>query len=261
MNRRIRQRGFALVAVLWILTLVSALAAATLAVTTTDGFLVRNHVDLAQARAAARAGITMAAARLLSETDPPPRDGAPWRWTWEGWTMEIAVQDVGGLVDLNGAEPDLLAETLQAIAPDMDANRLAAQIVDFRDADDTPEPGGAERRAYAEQGRPGPLNRPFVTVDELAQVLDMTPGRAADLSEWFTVAGGHNRVDPAVAAPGLRGLVDAPLGPVAEPGGGVFRITARAQAPRRAGAGVVAEIAVQGGTVRVLSWRRAERGL
>jgi general secretion pathway protein K len=119
--------------------------------------------------------------------------------------VAIAVADVGGLVDLNAASPDLLAWVLRGlgVAPEK-AAALAATIADFRDEDDLPSVNGAESTAYRAAGLGhGPKNAPFETVTELDQVLGMD---LALLDRLRVVATVHSRqpgIDPSVAPPEL----------------------------------------------------------
>src|SRR6185295_507992 len=96
-------------------------------------------------------------------------DGTPYACSHEEAAVEIAVTDVGGLVDLNMASLRLLEWLL--LGHGLAAHRaaaLAAAIVDFRDEDDQPTRNGAESAAYRAAGlRHGPKNAPFESVTEL----------------------------------------------------------------------------------------------
>jgi Tfp pilus assembly protein PilX len=60
-----KDRGFALVAVLWALLLLGALAAAVAGGTRTEAALARNGTESAVALAAAEAGVNLAIERLI----------------------------------------------------------------------------------------------------------------------------------------------------------------------------------------------------
>jgi general secretion pathway protein K len=120
-----------------------------------------------------------------------PDDGVPVACPLPGGvTARIALRDQGALLDLNTTPRPQLEEALRALGvPDRDALALAAEIVDFRDPDDTPEPnGGAEAPQYQARGLAyGPRNGPFVRADEIEQLPSMTPALAARLLPSVTV--------------------------------------------------------------------------
>ena len=158
---------------------------------------------LSQAQAEALAdGMTFAvAARLMERLAGTPGPGLPANGTvvqcqLEGNSVEVSVTDVAGLVDLNAAPIEMMARVIAGVGvPLTQATRLAAAIGDFRDIDDEPLPGGAEAKEYRAAGLPfGPKNAPFETVDELDQVLGMTPEILGRLRGLVTL---HSR------APGL----------------------------------------------------------
>jgi general secretion pathway protein K len=200
-----RERGFILVAVLWLLALLTLIA---LALTTSVRLDVRARSQLlrhAEAEALAD-GLTRLAALRLGDRDRRPltevafaTNGTPLRCFQGESSAEIAITDTGGLVDINSASGPLLEWLLLRVgaAPDR-AGALAAAIVDFRDADDLPNgPAGAESAAYEAAGLAhGPKNAPFETVTELDQVLGMTVGLLGRLRHVVTVHGRQAGIDP-----------------------------------------------------------------
>jgi type II secretory pathway component PulK len=85
-------------------------------------------------------------------------------------TYAYGITDEAGKISLNTADADTLSR-LPNLTPD-----LAAGIVDWRDADDTPLAGGAESSYYLTLPTPyNAKNAPLETLDELLLVKDMTP--------------------------------------------------------------------------------------
>ena len=170
-------RGAALILVLWLLVLMTALI---------GGFAQSARIEALQAhqlrasliaRQAAHAGIDYAVLRMLYP-DAQRRwvpDGRKYAFALGDAKLEIHVLDESGKIDLNSASPDLLAKLLLALGVrEPRAHGLAAAIVDFRDLDDLLQPGGAESRDYSSAGLPyGPKNLPFETVSELQRVIGM----------------------------------------------------------------------------------------
>ncbi len=165
-------------------------------------------VGKTQARWAARAGLE-AALELLT-TDTTPEDGSADLW-WddpeafeevelaEGFTFTVSTPGLTegsvrfGPADLGGRLPINSATVGQIDALPTVAEENAAAIVDWRDADDDPAPGGAERAAY--DGLDLPLdirNGPFRSLAEL---------RLVEGVDGFAYDG-----DPATGVAGLRSL-------------------------------------------------------
>ena len=203
--------------VLWLLALLTVV---TVVLLTTVRLDVRAAGQLARhAEAEALAdGLTRLVALRLGDRARRPlasetitADGNPYTCSHEEAAVEIAVTDVGGLVDLNTASVRLLAWLLlgHGLAADK-AAALAAAIVDFRDEDDLPSRNGAESAAYRTAGlRHGPKNAPFESVTELDQVLGMDLALFARLRNVTTVHSRQPGIDPTKAPPELHAIAAA----------------------------------------------------
>lgn len=193
-----RARGAALLLVLWLLLLLAGLVAAfaaTARIEAMQGSALRLQ---ASARLAAEAGIELAALRLQSP-DPARRwlpDGRAYALEFEGYRVEVRVQDEASKFDLNAADANLLANLMVALGlEESRARQLAGAIQDWRDPDDLLAPGGgAEDRDYAAAGLDyGAKDQPFVTVSELQQVLGMDLATYRLLAPHVTVYGAQAR--------------------------------------------------------------------
>ena len=174
-----RQRGVALVVVLWVLTLLAVLAGAFSMAARTHANLARNALEGAKAEAIADAAVNRAIAGLLV---PPEAggirvDGTPYAWSFDDGKAIVVVEDDGGKIDINTASSEVLADLFaQAGADPKESARMADAIVDYRDADDDRSPNGAEIDDYRAAGRPaGPKNAPFEFIEELESVYGLTP--------------------------------------------------------------------------------------
>src|SRR3546814_16801372 len=98
-------------------------------------------------------------------------------------------------------------------ADEAKADRVAAAITDWRDADDLRRPQGAEWQDHAAAGsRYRPRNGPFVALGELRAVAGMTPGLHAAVAPLMTLHSGSGGVDPTVAPQRvLLALTDADI--------------------------------------------------
>lgn len=213
-----RQRGAALLLVLWLAVLLAGVVMAFAWSARVEALHARGGVAAWQGGEIARAGLEYGLHRLLAgpgdagvpDSGPWQPDGRPHAWRFAGVPVEVRLQAESGKVDLNRADPPLLSALLVAAAglPPERADRLAAAIADWRDADDLPHPGGAERADYAAAGRDdGPANAPFATPGELRRVLGMDDAVHQALAPLVTVWSDRDRPEPALApAPVLRAL-------------------------------------------------------
>lgn len=254
--RGYRQRGTALILVLWLIVLLTALVGGFALAARTEHLQGRVLVRGLVASGAARAGLEYAITRLAQ---PDARlqwrpDGRAYQWRYAGADVEVKIIDENGKLDLNQADAVLLAALLQGAGAEPEqAARVAAAIVDWRDADPLTQPsGGGEDGDYAAANLPyGAKDAEFESVAELQQVLGMTPALFARIEPHVTVYSGRARPDPAFAsaqvldAMGLdgaqivaqrRGSGDPlspegglPMGGMAGAGSGTYSIESRAR--------------------------------
>jgi general secretion pathway protein K len=235
-----RQRGAALLLVMWLILLLSGLVAGYAAAARIESMQGNGLARGTASAEAARAGVEYAASRLL-DPDPARRwasDGRSYRFAFDGAQIDVAVRDEAGKIDLNAAGPGLLLEFFMALGESREsANRLAGAILDWRDEDSLTQPaGGAEDANYQAAGLAwGAKDAPFETVAELEQVLGMRPALYASAAPYLTVFSGAAMPD-ARSADGivLQAMgVDRPqaVDPDAVPlaGSGTYSIDSRAR--------------------------------
>ncbi|MEZ5584102.1 MAG: type II secretion system protein GspK [Candidatus Competibacteraceae bacterium] len=202
-----RQKGIVLVIVLWIITLLSVMAASFSYSMRTETLLTVHSVERAQARALAEAGIVYAMMQVLNpnpnqQQHPRWIDGEIREWRFGPALLRINATDVGGKVDLNRADRNLLGGLLQqAGVSEDDLDSVLDAIEDWRDPDDLRRLNGAESADYRAAGRAlGPTNMPFTSVEELQQVLGITPVIFHQLAPWLTVHSYQPGIDPTIAS-------------------------------------------------------------
>jgi general secretion pathway protein K len=200
-----RGRGAALLLVLWLIVLLTALVGSFALTARVEHMQGQVLVRGLAADSAARAGLEYAIHRV-GMTDPQLQwqpDGRPYAWQYQGAQLEIRIVDENGKVDLNQADATLLSELLRVLGSDRaEAAQLAAAIIDWRDLDSLTQPvGGAEDADYAAAGRAyGAKDADFESIAELEQVLGFTPALYARLAPHVTVHSGLPRPDPASAS-------------------------------------------------------------
>ena len=197
-------RGAALLLVLWLVALLTALVGAYALTARIEALQGRVGSRGAMAQEIARAGMEYALVRVADrnpETHWQP-NGRAYAWRFDGHDVQVRIIDETGKVDLNQADMPLLSRLMQALGepPDV-SDALAAAIVDWRDADDLSQPvGGAEDGDYAAAGRPyGAKDAPFETIAELEQVLGTTPDLYARLEPFLTLYSGRGQPDATYA--------------------------------------------------------------
>jgi general secretion pathway protein K len=264
---RSRERGFALLIVLWTLILISLLI---LQLTEQGGAQARLASNLrrgAIAEQVADGAFQQAAFDLMSTGQSGwSLAGGSHHLVVPGGTADIVVHNEAGKVDLNNASPAVLASLIEAAgASSEDAAAIGQNILAWH----TPVSPAQKNQAaapYLAAGRSyAPPGAAFEDVDELALVLGVTPALFQRLSPHVTVFSGSDPVlslaDPVVRrAAAAAGEVDT--GAPTDPGSNnVVDLTVTAHA---GGATFVREGVVQlepnenGDAFRILAWRRPD---
>ena len=212
-----RQNGMALVVVLWLIVLLSIMAAGHTRGAHVDTQLASRQVSVAQARGHAEAGINHAILMLLSDKGRDvPVDGRIFGVAIDDTIVTLAVRSASGLVDLNAASPDLLQSVLEA-AGITDARRrtVVDAILDWRDGDNLRHLDGIEDQDYIAAGLPWTSrDGAIAAVDELRYVPGIGQDEFERLAPLVTVYSGSSGVDLELAPPIL---VEAMMGDRVEP--------------------------------------------
>jgi general secretion pathway protein K len=177
-----RQRGFALLTVLWVITGVAALALAGGLVARDALAAARNRVGSIRAAWRAEDCAERARAAIDEVLATGLRGDAV---AYVGWRRlddvvarspylanvswcTVQLRAAGTTLDLNAADSAQLRRLLVFVgaAPER-ADSLVDAILDWRDVDDVPRPLGAERAWYDALGRRSPRNGPLAHVAEL----------------------------------------------------------------------------------------------
>jgi general secretion pathway protein K len=196
----------ALVLVLWVVTLLAVIAGNLAYSMRGELQSTGNQLHVAQARALADAGVQRAWFEMLKPPSEPQRwqpDGSVHELLLDGVVVQVTVTSEAGKIDLNAASDALLLGLFKSVGLDDDRSAaLLDAVLDWRDADSLRRLRGAEIAEYRAAGRTnGPANAPFETLDELQQVMGMTPALFRRLAPALTVFSRQPAIDPAVAPP------------------------------------------------------------
>ena len=209
-DRRVgRERGIALVIVLWITVLLALIAVGIGQDSRTETLLVRNQLSLAKARALAEGAVE----RAMYEHLRPPFPEKVWfpngvvhGWEEDGVRYAVSLAWESGRIDMNVAREPLLKGLFMSAAglPVDEVDRIVDAVMDWRDPDDAKRLHGAEAPEYRAAGRNYvPANANFETIEELQRVLGMTPDIYARIADLITVHSRQPGIDPAGASRGV----------------------------------------------------------
>lgn len=215
MNREGRQRGFALLIVLWTLAFLSLIGATLVATSRQDTQRARNLIDGAAAEAAADGAVQQAIFALLDQSARRWRPDGSVHLIRSGQNLiEVRIEDETSKVNPNFAPVELMQGLMVELGVSAStAARVAAAISDWRTQGEQPLPLGAKAPQYAAAGRDyAPPDASFESLDELGAVLGMTPELLTRLKPHLTL---YSEADPDAST--TDPLVAAALGTQAGP--------------------------------------------
>ena len=198
-----RQQGVALLIVLWVLVLLSIVSGTLALLSRAENLEARTLFDGTRARMGAVAGIQRAVYEMRNPDQDSKwiADGRDYQFQLDDVLVTVAVTDESGKLDLNAATPELLYNLLFNHSNDAQWSEAMVDVIqDWRDEDDATRPLGAEADAYAAADLSWiPPNQPFVTVEELQQVLGMTYPIYQQIEPALTVFSGRSDVNAGFA--------------------------------------------------------------
>lgn len=173
------QRGFALLAVLWVVTALTVLAGAVVAVAQLGGATTRNRILLARARWAREACVAILLARYAQNPSVRQVERVDLgRGTW----CEVSVDEPSAKLNVNLADRAALVSVLQTLVRRGSAvDSLANALLDWRDPDAVPRPFGDESAANR--------NGPLADLNELRYVRGFSDSLVVHLSGLLTTRG------------------------------------------------------------------------
>ena len=199
---RSSEEGIALVAVLWVISILSLIATAILTSTSFSYRMSRNAWSHVEAQAAADAAISRGILGMLDKR-PDLRwriDGTTYNFAFGEWQARIRIEDEFGKIDINEADGALLKRLFVASdVPDEAASALANRILDWRKQVSLQRPTATQTAPDA-QRHYRLRNGPFQSLDEMKLVVGMTPGLFERLRPAITVYSGRPLIDTATAS-------------------------------------------------------------
>jgi type II secretory pathway component PulK len=176
------RRGFAMITILWVMTIAGAMATAAALAGRNTVNATRNRVQLERAFWVAFG----CAARLQAAIDDRLAEATSYEHAGDIWrgldraVLPLALLDpdqcsasleaAGTRLDVNTASDEVIANLLNAIDYGGNAASLIDALADWRDSDSVARPFGAERDWYVAAQRHPPRDGPLADIRELARV-------------------------------------------------------------------------------------------
>jgi general secretion pathway protein K len=198
----VSERGFVLVAALWLLAALAALATIFAIYLSNSARALAIGDTALQAEALVSASVELTAYQLqLAGDDTRPAQGS-FHTRLNGADLDVTFVSETARIDINAAPKELLAGLLSVLgASGDDASQYADRIVGWR-AKPTEQTASSEDALYRAAGRPYPSRQaPFAHVNELGLVLGLPPALVERALPLVTVFSGEAGVDVLTAPP------------------------------------------------------------
>ncbi|MES9854400.1 MAG: PilX N-terminal domain-containing pilus assembly protein [Candidatus Thiodiazotropha sp. L084R] len=210
-SRHHRQKGVALVLVLWLVALLTIIAASFSTQSKVESRLAGNAKDALQANLMAQSGFNRAVLELMV-SDPQSRwnfNGQVYPLETERGEIKIAIRNVSGLLDLNKANRDQLNKLFILLTDDpREREALVDRLNDWRDSDDLRRLLGAEDEDYRAAGYPYiTAGQDLKTLEELGYVMGFDADRVNKLRPYVTLNADSAVVDFRFASKELATLL------------------------------------------------------
>jgi general secretion pathway protein K len=204
-----RQRGVALLMVLGLVIFLSLIALSFSDTQRLSSQMTANTLTTARLQAAADGAVH----RMLFELARPRSSdaqialnqwkstGIPYELTENGIQITVSAKSEAAKIDLNFAAEALLKNLFVSVGvAETDADSIVAATKDWTDADNLKRPNGAEADDYRAAGRKTvPANDFFVAIEELQNVMGVTPQIFLAVAPYLTVQSRTAGVDPMTA--------------------------------------------------------------
>jgi general secretion pathway protein K len=217
-----RQRGFALVIVLWTMVLLAFVMTHMVTAGRTEARIAANFVANADAETQADGAVVETVFRMIDTSDAHWDVGGPYALRMRNAKATITIRSETGKVNPNTASQQMLAALMSALgAPQSQAAMVSAAMLDWRQSDDSDPKGPARKMAQYRAARLdyAPPGSAFESLDEIQRVIGMTPDLFRKLKPNLSI---YQTGDPDIAtaepavAKALRTLALPPQPPNAD---------------------------------------------
>lgn len=194
-----KQRGMALILVLWVVTLLTIMAGSFALSVRREASVISSIRDSAEASAVARAGILIAQQMLLNP-DKNERwlaNGTVYSGNYADAEIRVKIYSEQGKININKGNKKLLENLIKyAGLEEEEAIKIADAILDWRDSNDLVRLHGAEKDQYADEGlKYKPRNKSFQSIEELQLVLGVDDDLFQQIEAMITIHSTKASVD------------------------------------------------------------------
>ena len=216
-KKQLGQKGIALIMVLGLVIFLTVIALSFSDSQRVSTQVASNALVSANAQAAADGAVN----RMVYELSRPRSadvqialmqwkiDGVVHQWIDNGTQMAVSAKSETAKIDLNFASEPLLKRVFtSAGSTEEEADAIVASIKDWTDADNLKRPNGAEADDYRAAGKKVmPANDFFIAIEELQNVIGVSPKLYNDAAPLLTVQSRSPGIDPQTASMTVLGLV------------------------------------------------------
>ena len=204
------QQGIALVMVLWLVILLTIVAASFATHSRVETRMSGNLVERQKARMLIETGLNRAKMELMvTHGQRWPNNGEVLELQEPQGRVRISIRNAAGLVDLNRASRETLHKLFAIIEENPEKrDQLVDALADWRDPDDLKRVNGAEDADYTHAGLDyGTVDRDLESVDELSYVMGFNRDSVEKIRGYVTVFSGSSQIDERFAPPELAELL------------------------------------------------------
>ena len=216
-RRERTQKGIALIMVLGLVIFLTVIALSFSDAQRVSTQVTSNALASAKAQAAADGAVN----RMVFELSRPRSadaqialaqwkiDGVVHQWNENGAEIAVSAKSETAKIDLNFASEPLLKRVFTSVgATEEQADAIVASIKDWTDADNLKRPNGAEADDYRAAGKKVlPTNDFFIAIEELQNVIGISPKLYNAVAPLLTVQSRSPGIDPQTASFTILSLV------------------------------------------------------
>ncbi len=202
MNRQ-AQAGFAMVIVIWVLSLLTIMAGSFALTMRRETVVITAIKESAEALALAEAGVVIAQQMLFTnESEQWHAEGSIYQVKFQDAKIRVRLFSEQGKIDINKADESLLMTMMSSTSAERTKqDEIVAAILDWRDSDDLVHINGAEKQQYESAGLAyHPSNKEFQLIEELQMVLGMDASIYKELEPLITIYSKRQQVNQKLAS-------------------------------------------------------------
>lgn len=272
--RSSKNRGFALITVLWIAAFLAVIAASVSYQARASLGLANNVVATFKTKHAAEGALLLTVDKLImrDELQGYVLKNPNFSYQLDGMAVSVEVIDESGKVDINLASVDLVRSLFLAVGlNEQQSSLIADSVADWRDQDSLKRVDGAEDRDYSASGLLyESKDDEFDSIEELSLVFGVTPEIFNRVKPYITVYAQDIGVNTALSSSVVKNAVQGVIGSsnteedagdyVSSTGGLIYTLRAKATDPGGLSTVLTSIVRLQRGNLNepfsILGWKQ-----